>query len=371
MSYYLQALLLATIAAFVFRPQRKTKLLPVLIAIFWFIGVSFIFWRYGSFGQLSFYQNDQRFHWTIVHHVLSTDFGFTFNKLNSLRAPYTLPAFALSNIGFDPTLSLKFVSLCCTLGNFMLIDHFLSLRRYKFLVFYFWILAGPISVFFSLLALRETMMLLCVTQIFIGSSHGGRITSLLVLLVLRPHLAAAIVFGLVWGWIFGRLQLKWHLLTALTTAILPVYLGTIAFLVGGLLVSGTPMELEHGLLLRDEIIQVFSAFAGLQFLTVAYQTVEFSNTSLLIIRLIFPEIVLIPLFFVVCSILPSQTFSRLKLSVLATFVFFTSISSGTEFLSVRQSLPMMSIMGLAVILTFFQPATNQENLRNVKHLTGV
>lgn len=371
MSYYLQALLLATFAAFVFQSHRQSKLLPVLIAILWFIGVSFIFWRYGSFGQLNFYQNDQRFHWTIVHQVLSTDFALTFNKLNSLRAPYTLPAFLLSKIGFDPTLSLKFVSLCCTLGNFMLIDRFLSLRKYKFLVFYFWILAGPISVFFSLLALRETMMLLCVTQIFIGSSHGGRITSLLVLLVLRPHLAAAIVFGLVWGWIFGRRKLRWHLITTLATAILPVYLGTLAFVLGGQFVSGTPIELAHGFFLRNEIIQIFSAFAGLQFLTVAYQTVEFSTTSLLIIRLIFPEIVMIPLLFAACSILPSQTFPRLKLSVLATFVFFTSISSGTEFLSVRQSLPMMSIMGLAVILTFFQPATNQENSRNVKHLTGV
>jgi len=63
--------------------------------------------------------------------------------------------------------------------------------------------------------------------------------------------------------------------------------------------------------------------------------------------------------------------TRLKLSVLASFVFFMAVSSGTEYLSVRQSLPMMSIMGIAAILTFFQPSTDQETLKKVEQFTGV
>jgi hypothetical protein len=131
------------------------------------------------------------------------------------------------------------------------------------------------------------------------------------------------------------------------------------------------LQLYQDLFLKDQVIQIFSAFAGLQFFTVAYQTVEFTTQSLLLIRLVFPEIVLVPLTFTAsCFFFTPQT-TRLKLSVLASFVFFMAVSSGTEYLSVRQSLPMMSVMGVAAILSFFNPSTNQKSDEGIKQLTEV
>ena len=371
MSYYLQALVFAVFASVVFQPRVTTRIVPVVVSAIWFVGVTSIYWRYGPIGQWSFYQNDQYFHWRVLDQLFISEFNLTFDRLNFLRAPYTAPAYALSRIGLDPTLSLKFVSLCCAVGNLGLIDRFLARRNYKFSLARFWMVAGPISVFFSLLALRETMMILCVTQLFIGISQGGKAVSLITLLILRPHLAAAIVFGQLWGWLFSRIHRRWYLLSVLATAVVPIYIGTIGFSLGNYIIYRLPLRLYQDLFLKDQVIQIFSAFAGLQFFTVAYQTVEFTTRSLLLIRIVFPEIVLVPLLFTAGCFFFTPKTTRLKLSVLASFVFFMAVSSGTEYLSVRQSLPMMSIMGIAAILTFFQPSTDQETLKKVEQLTGV
>ena len=352
LSYYIQALGLSLGVAFLAQRQGRLSGIQAFMIATWFIGVSAIFWRYGAIGQWSFYQNDQYFHWKIVAHGYGDGFNLSFDRLNFFRVPFTAPAFLLSQVGFDPTVALKFVSLCCALGNVSLVERYLRDHNAQFTLFTFWLVAGPIASFFSLLALRETMMLLCVTQLFIGVSQSGKALSLLILLILRPHLAAAILFGQVWGWIFSRLKRNWYLPSVLLTALLPIYLGTLGFSLGNYVIYRLPLQLYQDLFLKAQVIQVFSAFAGLQFFTVAYQTVEFTTRSLILVRLIFPEIVLVPLLFTGSCFLFTPRTTRLKLSVLATFVFFTAVSSGTEYLSVRQSLPIMSVMGVAVLLSF-------------------
>jgi hypothetical protein len=49
----------------------------------------------------------------------------------------------------------------------------------------------------------------------------------------------------------------------------------------------------------------------------------------------------------------------LKLSVLSTFVFFMAVSSGTDYLSVRQTLPLMPVMGFVALLTFRKDSSAQ------------
>ena len=369
--YYLQALLLSIAVGFITQRHGRLSGFKAIMILAWFVGVSLIFWRYGPIGQWSFYQNDQYFHWKIVAEGFGSDFNLTFDRLNFFRVPYTAPAYLLTQVGFDPTLSLKFVSLCCALANISLIERVLRNRAHNFSILAFWLIAGPVSTFFSVLALRETMMLLCVSQLFLGVSQSGKALSLLVLVILRPHLAAAIVIGQLWGWAFSRTSRRWYLPAVLATAVVPIYLGTIGFSLGNYVIYRLPLQLYQDLFLKDQVIQIFSAFAGLQFFTVAYQTVEFTTRSLLLIRLIFPEIVLVPLAFSAsCFFLTPQT-TRLKLSVLATFVFFMSVSSGTEYLSVRQSLPMMSIMGVAVILSFFPANERSQSQQDDTRLTSV
>lgn len=352
MTYILQATALVAIVYFVLFSRQRRSFLILAIPILWFIGVSFIYWRYGPVGQWSFYQNDQYFHWRVIDQLLVEEFNLTFDRLNFLRVPYTGPAYLLSIVGIDPTLALKYVSLVCVLGCVSMTEDVIHKMVGRLPISYVWIAAVPISVFFSLLALRETMMLMCVTHIFLGRSHPGRALSLLVLVILRPHLGAAVVFGLCWGWLFSRLQDRLYLVLVLMTAVLPIYLGTIGFSIGNYVIYQLPLQLYQDLFLQNQIIQIFSAFAGLQFLTVDVQTVEYTTRSLLLIRMLFPEIVFAPLAFIASCFFSTPRTTRLKLSVLATFVFFMAVSSGTEYLSVRQSLPMMPIMGVAAILSF-------------------
>lgn len=364
MTFYLQGLLLVFVVYVALYSRTNVSALTCLMPVLWFVGVSTIYRHYGPIGQWSFYQNDQYFHWKIVSQGYGSDFNLTFDRLNFLRVPYTIPAYALSKIGFDATLALKFVSLVCALSTTSLIEKKMKVSRVQFSISALWLTASPIIIFFSLLALRETMMALCVTHLFFGSSHPRKMLSMVVLVILRPHLAAAIGFGLLWGWLFSKVRTRWYLAGVLATAIFPIYLGIIGFSVGNLIIYRLPLRLYQSVFLRDQVIQVFSAFVGLQFLTVAYQTVEFTTRSLILIRLIFPEIVMVPLLFTVSCLVNTPRTNRLKLSVLASYVFFVAVSSGTEYLSVRQSLPMMPIMGLAVLLSFSRGGKSERGAEN-------
>ena len=351
MSFYLQALVLAAFASFLFVPQSPSRFIPITISTIWFLGVSCIYFQYGPMGQLEFYQNDQRFHWLLLTNSYVENIAFQFERLNSLRVPFTFPAYALSQVGLDVTLSLKFVSLCCALSNLVLIERFFVRREHKPNFLYFLMIAGSVTTFFSLLALRETMLMLCVTQFFIGNSLSGKGVSLVVIMLLRPHLAISVIFGQIWSNVFAKARVRFHFLLISASCILPVVLGRMSFVVANSVLYGQPLELKRNLILRDEFVQVFSAFAGLQFLSVAYQTVEFSTRSLLFIRMIFPEIVIIPLSFAITCFVFGSKLSRIQLSLLSGFVFFMAISSRTEFLSVRQSLPFMPAMGVVVLLS--------------------
>lgn len=351
-SYVAQAALLTGFTFFFLIGRRSVRGVVLVVPVLWFIGVSLIYLRYGAIGQWSFYQNDQYFHWRVVNEFLTREFNLTFDRLNFLRVPYTAPAFLLSVIGIDATLALKYVSLVCALVGIYIADTTVRHSRPRLAIPIVWGIAAPITIFFSLLALRETMMIMCVTHLFLGKSTSRKALSLLTLVILRPHLAAAVVVGQCWGWLLCRLRNRWYLPSVLATAVLPIYLGTIGFSVGNYIIYRLPIRLYQDLFLQSQVVQIFSAFAGLQFLTVAYQTVEYTTRSLLLIRLIFPEIVLVPLIFSISCLFYTPQTTRLKLSILSTFVFFMAVSSGTEYLSVRQSLPMMPIMGVAAILSF-------------------
>ena len=353
MSFYAQAFLF-TVFSVLFL-QRKTKLNAVSIAmsIAWLVGVSTIYWRYGAIGQLTFYQNDQKFHWWVVHDLIRTDFEFTFNRLNFFRAPYTFPAYVLSRLGFDVVLSLKFVSHVCAIGTYTTAQRFIRKNGLRIIPIHLLLLGLPITTFFSVLALRETMMMLCVTQVLLGQSPKARVASMVTLVLLRPHLAVALVLGIVWGILFTRPRFKAPLLITLTTALVPIYLGTFGYSIGVSVLQGLPLRLYQDLFLRDQIVQVFSGFFGLQFLTVPPETVEFGVATLFLLRLMFPEIILAPMLFALSCLLRTFKLDKLSITVLATFSFYMGVSTGTDFLSTRQNLPLMPAMGAIAILFFW------------------
>jgi hypothetical protein len=356
-SYYLQVVVLCSTLLWFFSRKGKIDRFVLCTVILWAIGVSLIYFRYGPIGQWSFYQNDQYWHWKIVAQLIPQGINFlSVDQLNLLRIPYALPAYLMSTVGFDVTLSLKFVSLVSLVLTHKIANDYLSRFISRTKVKHLWILTSPFLVFFSMLALRETTMALLVAVVFFLPNPTAKICSLFFVGILRPHLAVAILFGFVWGWLMKRAPRSWYFVTVAASALIPIWVGTLGFSVGNFLLNHLPLQLYQDLFLKSQITQVFSSFVGLQFLTVAYQTVEYTTQSILLIRLIFPEIVLVPLLFTSTLLIYKQELTQLKLTIFSAFVFFVAVSSGTEYLSVRQTLPFFPILAVVVIRTYAKEA---------------
>ena len=352
-SYYLQVVVFCSTLFWFFSRKGKIDRFVLCTVVLWAIGVSLIYFRYGPIGQWSFYQNDQYWHWKIVAQLIPQGVNFlSVDQLNLLRIPYALPAYLMSTVGFDVTLSLKFVSLVSLVLTYKITSDYLSRFISRTKIKYFWILTSPFLVFFSMLALRETTMALFVAAVFFLPNPTVKISSLFFIGILRPHLAVAILFGFVWGWLMKRAPRSWYFSTVAASALVPIWVGTLGFSVGNFLLNHLPLQLYQDLFLKSQITQVFSSFVGLQFLTVAYQTVEYTTQSILLIRLIFPEIVLVPLLFTSTLLVYKQELTQLKLTIFSAFVFFVAVSSGTEYLSVRQTLPFFPILAVVVIRTY-------------------
>jgi hypothetical protein len=356
-SYYLQIVVLCSTLLWFFSRKGKIDRIVLCTVVLWAIGVSLIYFRYGPIGQWSFYQNDQYWHWKIVAQLIPQGINFlSVDQLNDLRIPYALPAYLMSTVGFDVTLSLKFVSLVSLVLTHKIANDYLSRFISRTKVKHLWILTSPFLVFFSMLALRETTMALLVAVVFFLPNPTVKICSLFFVGILRPHLAVAIIFGFVWGWLMKRAPRSWYLTTVAASALIPIWVGTLGFSVGNFLLHNLPLQLYQDLFLKSQITQVFSSFVGLQFLTVAYQTVEYTTQSILLIRLIFPEIVLVPLLFTSTLLIYKPELTQLKLTIFSAFVFFVAVSSGTEYLSVRQTLPFFPILAVVVIRTYAKEA---------------
>ena len=356
-SYYLQIVVLCSALLWFFSRKGKIDRIVLCTVVLWAIGVSLIYFRYGPIGQWSFYQNDQYWHWKVVAQLIPQGINFfSVDQLNLLRIPYALPAYLISTVGFDITLSLKFVSLVYLLLNFNVFQKYAEMHGIQLRLRIVWLFSGPFLIFFSLLALRETTMLFFLSYIFLGRNTSLRGVSLICLGILRPHLAVAIIFGFVWGWLMKRAPRSWYFATVAASALIPIWVGTLGFSVGNFLLNNLPLQLYQDLFLKSQITQVFSSFVGLQFLTVAYQTVEYTTQSILLIRLIFPEIVLVPLLFTSTLLIYKQELTQLKLTIFSAFVFFVAVSSGTEYLSVRQTLPFFPILAVVVIRTYAKEA---------------
>ena len=352
-SYYLQVVILCSTLLWFFSRKGKIDRFVLCTVILWAVGVSVIYFRYGPIGQWSFYQNDQYWHWKIVAQLIPQGINFlSVDQLNLLRIPYALPAYLMSTVGFDVTLSLKFVSLVSLVLTHKITSDYVSRFVSRTKIKHLWILTSPFLVFFSMLALRETTMALLVAAVFFLPNPTVRISSLFFVGILRPHLAVAIIFGFVWGWLMKRAPRSWYFATVAASALVPIWVGTLGFSVGNFLLNNLPLQLYQDLFLKSQITQVFSSFVGLQFLTVAYQTVEYTTQSILLIRLIFPEIVLVQILFTSTLLIYKQELTQLKLTIFSAFVFFVAVSSGTEYLSVRQTLPFFPILAVVVIRTY-------------------
>ena len=346
--YIAQSLIIAgTLYAFV---RRKSPILQLQV-IGWAVGVIAIWWRYGE-GQLGFYSNDQIHYASIVRILVYETWPRTIAWwLDFSKIPYPAAAVPLTIAGIHATLALKTVSLLCLLIlSAQIIDRYeASTFTHQFKAVY---LAGCglIGGLFSTLALRETMMMLLVYKYTFGRSIAGRATVLILLFLLRSHLALAIVAAelalATWCWLTARVRTGYFEFPALT--LIGVTIGTILFTwrFAGLKRIQTPFSGYWGI--RD-VLQVASNYVGLQFLTSHEAFVKLSISELLLLRVVFNDTILIPFAFTIACLLLGPRLQQSHRFALLTFTIYVSIVTSTDFNSFRQNIPLMPLLGVVIL----------------------
>ena len=352
--YIAQALLIAGVLYTLFRRQPLVLRLQI---VGWVIGVIGIWWRFGD-GQNGFYSNDQIHYESVVRILVHETWPRTIAWwLDFSKIPYPAAAVPFSLVGIHDALALKTVSLLFLLAlSYQLLQHSNEIRFTGQLKVLYLTGCGLIGSFFSLLALRETMMMFFVYRYATDKSLASRVASLVILFLLRSHLAAAIVLAeltlAVWSWFKNRRQFAFA--EAPFLIVVGITLGTLLFswrfatMNDDNVISRiqTPFSGEWGI---KETLQVASNFAGLQFLTAHEAFVKLSITDLLLLRIIFSDTVLIPLgFTVACLLLGPRLRERHKFALLA-FCIYVSIVTNTDFNSFRQNIPLMPLMGLITL----------------------
>ena len=350
-SLYLgQVVILGVVTLWFTRGQRVLQ----LQILGWMLLSSSIVLRYGLVEQQNFYSNDQQYHASLVNEILGNGLPFDLDWwLSAARIPYVLPASLLAAMGIEPLLSLKFVSLLALLATTSLIQRRVPTTTILNLAATTYLSATAfIGVFFAALGLRDTTMMLLVLCFFTSTSPAAKMGSLIGLGLLRPHLAAAVLIGSLMSLVLHRLRRN------STPTPLVNFLGLTASPVLGYYVYSFGLQYQSGMSGVfghtwgiSPVLRIASNYVGLQFLTVPASTVEFSTTSLLLLRVLLSETIVIPLLFTV-SVLLARRQSLLMQSVMWSFGIYVGIVTNTDFNSFRQNIPFMPAMALVVLLAW-------------------
>lgn len=360
--YSLQAVLIAGTILVTVRPKFTVLGWQILV---WACSVIFIAWRYGVNEQLGFYSNDQSFYsQEILRGFLSGNWPISLTWwIDQSKAPYTLAGLPLSLMGIHETLALKTVSLLAllALSNSLMIRFNTNSTPKQIQVLYV-TGCGLIGMFFSTLALRETMMMYLVYQFVTSRSPAIRVGSAALLFLLRPHLAIAIltaeVLTSLWQWITEKRQsgvFEAPLLVVLGSVI-GDYLYALAFQRRNL--SAAPSFADWGV---TEITKVASNFVGLQFLANDESKLRLTVNDLLLLRVLFSETVIIPSLMTVTFLFLAFYLSRRHQFILVAFTIYVSIATNTDFNSFRQNLPFIPVLGMVVLDAWQNVKTNRQS----------
>lgn len=345
--YIFQLLLVTCVITVIVWPLGKLARLQVAI---WAVVVAAIYLRYGKLDQLTFYSNDQQHHAGLVDRLLAE--GLPTNPqwwLMSGRVPFVLPATLLAVAGLNTVLSLKVVSLASYLYLTQILLRTLAPSNHSKMLWYVYFCSlGLVGVFFSSLALRETSIMLGATLFVLNKSPHIRGISLVALVLLRPHLAAALTIGWIIADVLRALgQTRWTPFRAGFSIVAGAFIGYLLFSFGLALGFGHSGTVQHqwG---REPVQRIASNFLGLQFLTAPESSVPLSVVSLARLRILLSETLVIPTVFLATCLL-SARLSQLGRMVLWSFAIYLGLVTNTEFNSFRQNIPFMPLMGLVII----------------------
>jgi hypothetical protein len=204
-------------------------------------------------------------------------------------------------------------------------------------------------IFLSTIGLRDLEIALFATYFFIGRSTPLKLVSLVATLLLRPHLALALIFG----WIVAKYLQKFQPKR--------IYFAIIGLVVGAFAIGGYGYSAGNFLKYRNDLLtprvfeqvawwRFFSNLVGLQFLTFTDLVVKMPVSQLIALRLFFVDTFAIPLLFVFTLFATSSKFSVMRIQVFVSFAFFLGLVAQTNFNSSRQNLPFLSAMGVLGLL---------------------
>ena len=348
-TYIFQA---ALIGGTLFYLARRQPFLLQIQILAWTIGVIAIALRFGISEQLVFYSNDQMVYAKMLVSLRdSTAESDLTWWISGAKLPFTGAALPLAWAGIYVPLALKTVSLVSLLVlSKSLLERNSSVGIARQASTAYLTGCGTIGVFFSLLALRETMLMLFAYQFVTANKLSSRTWLLVALALLRPHLALVLLLG----------ELLLSLWDSIRTPTIPKFLEPVALIFLGMSAG----KLAYNWRLQDlgrssvsfvdswslnDAIRVASNFVGLQFLTNDVWNVRLSIQSLLLLRLVLSETVLIPALFTILILMKGHRLTRLHRLALVGFTMYVSIATNTDFNSFRQNIPFMPILGVVVL----------------------
>lgn len=347
--YVAQALSLGFLLWCVTLSGRRTDLFIGAYVCVWTVGVILLYWKYGD-AQDVFYSNDQRIQANMVSQIEAIGIEHSLERIIGNRYVVTIPAFVLTRIGIDALLALKFLQAVFFVLTYRLVRNHFALENLRFKTWYILLFAGPIFIFMSLLGLRDLALAFFSLYTVIGRKPEIRAISWLSVLLLRPHLAVALIFGRLVSFAYRRARLNPPLLLLPIVVVGSFLSGIYGYVIGAHFQSGAALDFAslHHLLSQETFARFFANFGGLQFLLLGSAgVVQFSVLNLLLLRLVFVDIFLIPSLFL-WTVISSSALRLRSVSIYSGFAFFLGLVVQTNFNSSRQNIPFLVLMGVTV-----------------------
>lgn len=347
MPYLVQAVFLASLLLIFFSANGKMDAVIASYIVLWTIGVVVIQARYGADADI-FYSNDQQLVVGMVNYISKYGIDLSADTAINLRYVVTIPAMVLAKFGFDILLVLKFIQATCVLLSYRLVRIHFASNNLEFKMRYIPLFSGPLLIFNSLLGLRDAVLSYLILNFVIGKDPRRKILAIIGTYLLRPHLAAALLFGLGAAWAYNRIRASKNVFS-LSVLIVMTYGAGIAIYAVGLRIQQNTSIGDSNLskFNQESFVRLATNFSGLQFLTLGEDIVKFSIARLLLLRIIFFDTFVTPLLFLTLIFIRSLR-SKRDLGILLSFVFFSGIVSNTDFNSSRQNIPFIVLMGVAV-----------------------
>ena len=349
-SYSIQAVFFALVAVVVVSRSKKTDLYHFALISIWLFGVIFIYARYGD-GQVLFYSNDQQFHANVIRFYLPLE-GLQPSGIIGLRYLLTVPVYFISLLGFNATLLIKFVQLVSLLLIYNRSKGFIESKELHLRHWHLPLISGPILIFMSLLSLRDLVLAYFALLFMTHKNRNELSVGLIGAFLLRPHLAAALLFGYIITTVYFKWNSKFAVLKIVLLATFSYAMGTIAYWFGALIQKGVPLTTPEAVFTQFKISQLAANFSGLQFLGLNdpnSELVASSTTFLLLSRFVFFDTMFIPILFLFATFRHPDFLTRYKILTIQSFLFFYGVVSQTTWNSTRQNIPFLACMGVLAV----------------------